>query len=108
MKTKLIMLTVCLVLINGCVTQLDPKTELLFAQKTFLGTINSLTILREADKFSDGEVANIKTLINSGDRILDKWTDAVLEGKDSPSLADAFNAVLTELINYRERGENNG
>lgn len=110
MLKKALMLT-CLIVIScaGCAMQnLDTKAELLFAQKVFLRTVNSLTLLREAEKFDDGEIDSIKVLINSGDSILDQWTDAVLEGKEAPGIVDAFDIVLQELIDYRKRGEKDG
>ncbi len=87
---------------GGCQTQ-NPKNDLLFAQNTFLRTVNSLTILREAGEFDEGEITKIKALIISGDRILDKWTDAVLIGESSPSVSGSFEIVLIELIAYKEK-----
>ena len=87
---------------TGCQAT-SPKNDLLFAQNAFLRTVNSLTILRDAGEFDEGEVVKIKALVNSGDKILDKWTDAVLAGGTSPNLVDAFETVLTELIAYKEK-----
>ena len=110
MLKKDIIIAICLIAISfgGCMSQrLDPKAELLFSQKTFLRIVNSLTILREAGKFDDAEIERIKFLVNSGDNILDQWTLAVLEGRESPDIIDAFDIVLRELIKYKERGESN-
>lgn len=91
-----------LLIIPSCRTT-SPKNDLLFAQNAFLRTVNSLTILKS--NFDSEEAEKITVLINSGDKILDKWTDAVLSGESSPNLADAFETILTELIAYKTKGE---
>lgn len=92
-----------LLIIPSCQTT-NPKNDLLFAQNAFLRTVNSLTILKDAGEFDEGEIAKITALINSGDKILDKWTDTVLEGSTT-NLADTFETILTELIAYKTKGE---
>lgn len=105
MKRKIVML-MCLVLVSGCVTQgLSPRAELKFAQLTFLRTVNSLTILREADKFSDEDVEKIKVVIATGDKLLDNWTNAIIEKKPALNAFDTFSLIFEELIEYKVKGE---
>ena len=95
------MVAMCILLIPSCQTT-NPKNDLLFAQNAFLRTVNSLTILRDAGKFDEGEIIEIKALISTGDRLLDIWTDAVLEGKEIPP-SDVFETILLQLIAYKEK-----
>ena len=105
MRRKLITLLLLMAFLGGCVST-NQKNDLLFAQNTFLRTVNSLTILRDAGKFDEEEVAKIKVLIKTGEAILDEWTESVLAGKDPPSTISVFETILLELIRYGKEDEN--
>jgi hypothetical protein len=92
---------VAILLISGCV--LTPKQELYNSQLAFLGTVNTLNILKEADRFNEKEVAEITVFINSGFKIIDKWAETGI----NPEFADAFRTVLTELTVYKIKGKTN-
>lgn len=107
-RTRMILMLICLLVSSGCVNQPNPKGDLLLAQNSFLRAVNSLTILREAGKFSEDDIARIKVAVISGDKFLDQWTEAVLEGKEFPDAIGLFENILQELIKYRRAGEENG
>lgn len=107
MVKKLIPLSLILMLI-GCVVMSDPRAELLVAQKSFITVVNSLSDLKEADVFDDNEIDDITKLIDMGDELLGDWTIAALEGKEYPKAIKLFNAILDQLIDYKEKGDRDG
>ena len=98
MKTKLIILAICL-LISGCGA--TPEQRLHSSQLTFLGTIKTINVLKEAGRFNDREMAEIRVFANSGDKILLQWEEA---GGPTPDLIEAFETALEELIAYKIKG----
>lgn len=104
MKKTAIILLATILLISGCVVQ-KPRAELKFAQLTFLRTVNTLTILRDDDRFSDEDVEKIKAVISTGDRLLDSWTEAVIANAPLPNAFDTFSLIFEELIEYKIKGE---
>ena len=105
MKRKLMIL--CLLAISGCaITPPSPRGELLFARESFNGVVNSLKILKDAGSFSSDDIAKIEVLINTGDKLLDKWHIAILEGTKPPAVMDAVTIIIVELLKYK--GVNNG
>lgn len=96
-----------MLLMSGCAVMEDPKAELLIAQRSFIAVVNSLSELRDADAFDEEELVSITKLILSGDRLLDMWTEEVINERTFDA-SDVFYHVLGELIEHRNRGELDG
>ena len=107
MKTKLIILAMCL-LVSGCMQGLSPRAELKYTTMTFTRVVNSLAILKEAGKFSEDDIAKMVVFMDSGYALLEEWNKAVKSGTRSPSTIDAVNIVIENLIRYKLEGEENG
>jgi len=104
---RLLPLIVSMLILSSCATIDDPKMDLIIAQRSFTAVVDSLSELRASDAFEEDEIINITKLILSGDRLLDMWTEQVI--KEEPfDAADVFYHVLGELIEYKNRGENDG
>jgi len=86
-------------LVLGCAA--TPEQRLLSSQLTFLGTVKTLNVLKEAGRFDEKELAEIKVFANSGDKILLQWEKA---GGPIPDLLDAFETILEELVAYKMKG----
>ncbi len=108
MKRKTTLLTLSL-LVLGCATipPMTPKEHFQATQKAFLATIQTLKILKDADKFTGAEVIRIGNLIRAGDRAMDLWYEALQEGQTNINAIDALEAILEELIAYQKKGEGN-
>ena len=104
MTKRKIVILLCLLAVSGCVTT-TPRKDLHTAQNLFLSTVNTLTILRDNDKLNDDDIPRIKTLINSGYKYLDIWTEAVLSDEEVPGVVFKFESILEQLIEYRKAGE---
>lgn len=110
MKTKIITLALLssLVICSCAVQGLTPRTELKYADISYTRIVNSLTILKEAGKFSEDDIDNIIVFTESGYALLKKWTQSVKSGTRPPNTIDAFNIVIENLIKYKLEGEGNG
>jgi len=94
-------LLLCAILIFGCETfKSDPKAELLASQKTFSATVDSLTILQVAGKFSTEETEQLTVLIHQGQDYLIEWEGALKAGSTRPDAISLFQAVLDQLLEY--------
>ena len=100
MRTKLIIL-MCLLAVSGC--GLTPEQRLHNSQLTFLGTVKTVNILKDAGRFNQREIDEIKVFANAGDKILIQWEQA---GGPTPDLLEAFETALAELVSYRIKGRN--
>jgi hypothetical protein len=87
----------------GCSQSLTPKQEVRVYQRTFEEVVDALVILRKADKFDDNEWNKILLLMDEGEILLVRWTDAVIQG-EIPTMIDKFRALLNELIEYQKKG----
>lgn len=103
MKTKLIIL-IYLLTVSGCAIQSNSRRACFDANITYTHTVNALDILVEAETFEADDVERIKVLVNSGDRLLDLWTDAVLAGEEMPNAILGFTTILEELLKYEKGG----
>ena len=101
LKTKAVVpvLLACSLLTGGCsIFAGNPKAELLASQKTFSATVDSLTALQQAGKFTPQETAQLTILIHQGQQYLDQWHEAVKVGQPRPDIIAAFQVVLDSLI----------
>ena len=70
----------------------------------FLGTLKTINVLKEANRFDAEELDEIRAFANAGNEILLQW-EAV--GGTTPEPLDTFEVILKELIVYRLRGATN-
>ena len=96
-------LLLCVMLIaGGCISaQQNPRANLVASQKIFAATVDSLTALIEADKFTSEEASQIVLLANLGQVYLGQWKIEVKAGRDSPNIIQSFRVVLNKLIEYQ-------
>ncbi len=102
------MLAVCALLLfaPGCqLFQTSPRAELVAAEKTFSATVDSLTALQQAGKFSVQETGQITILVHEGKQYLDQWHAAVLAGQSRPDVIQSFRVVLDALIEHQREKE---
>jgi hypothetical protein len=67
----------------------------------FLGTVKTINILKEAGRFDQEEIDEIKVFANAGNKILIQWEKT---GGPTPDLLEAFETILEELTIYRIKG----
>lgn len=109
MIKRLLPLVMSMMILSGCaMVEHDPKAELIIAQRSFIAVVNSLSNLREADVFDESEVINITKLVLTGDRLLDMWAELVMNGKSPSDASDVFYHILGELMEFKNRGEEDG
>lgn len=102
MKTKLLM-SLCLIsLLAGCAV--TPNARLKVVYETYTDVVNSLTELKEAGRFDENEVKRIAALVITGDKLLDKYYEAVKNKKDFDNI-DALYIIIGQLLEYK-RSEN--
>lgn len=97
------LLLLCAMLIaGGCISaQPNPRADLVASQKIFAATVDSLTALQQAGKFSAGQAEQISIFVDIGDGLLDQWLIAVKSGVTSPDIIKSFQEVLNKLIEYQ-------
>lgn len=94
-------LLLCSILIaGGCMWPHNPKADLLASQKTFSATVDSLTTLNHAGKFTPEETDQLTVLIHEGQDYLIAWEDALKAGNEQPDAIALFQAVLDKLLEY--------
>lgn len=76
----------------------NPKAELLASQKTFSATVDSLTALQNAGKFTPDETQQLTVLIHQGQDYLHQWQAALKAGQPKPDIILAFQAILEKLV----------
>ena len=90
-----------LLLLPGCgLFPSNPRAQLLASQKTFVATVDSLTALQQAGKFSQEETERLTVLIHAGQQYLNEWQTAVQAGQSHPDVIQSFQTVLDTLIEY--------
>jgi hypothetical protein len=103
-----LLLIATLLAVPGCIGPFanNPKAELLASQKTFIATVDSLTTLQNAGKFTPDETQQLTVLIHQGRDYLDQWWVAIKAGQPKPDVVLAFQAVLDKLvqINFQKGG----
>ena len=100
MKTKLIILM--LLLVSGCAV--TPQQRRINTKTVFLGAIKTINILKDAGRFSEKEIEQIKVFANKGNEILKDWEES---GSISPDVMEVLETAISELIAYKERGKTN-
>lgn len=98
--TATVLLLCFLLLAAGCMWAENPRADLLASQKTFSATVDTLTALQIAGKFSPEETEQLTILIHQGQRCLLEWETAIKAGRDSPDVIELFQGVLEQLIDY--------
>ena len=81
----------------------NPRADLVAAQKVFAATIDSLTALQQAGKFTADETTQISLFVNLGHDYLETWTASIKAGEDNAVTIQSFQAVLNKLIEYSLR-----
>jgi len=99
-NTSLMLLLCFLLLASGCIWAENPKADLLASQKTFSATVDTLTALQQAGKFTPDETEQITNLIHSGQNYLIVWQEALKTGNTKPDVIELFKSVLEKLIDY--------
>ena len=97
-----VLLLCAMLLTSGCIsTQPNPRADLLASQKIFAATVDSLTAMKQAGKFTLEESEQIGIFVNLGGGLLDQWLIAVKSGIDSPDIIKSFQEVLNKLIEFQ-------
>ena len=103
-KKKILLLLLLLPMLPGCGSiQSDPKAHLLTSDRIFTSTCKALLELRLEDKISDADWDKVLILAAAGDKILDDWRDAILDGKKYPYAAEEMKAIIEELLGIKEK-----
>ena len=105
--TVLFLLLCCMLLASGCISQTEnPRANLIAQQKVFVATVDSLTVLLEADKFTEQEANEIGIFIKLGGQYMTQWAASVKAGQSNPGIVQSFQVVLNKLIEYQlSKGE---
>jgi hypothetical protein len=90
-----------LMMVSLCGCAVTPEQRLYDAKLTFLGTLKTVNVLKEADRFSDKDLTAIRAFAKAGQDILVKWE---AEGSITPDVLGTFETILEELIKYRVKG----
>jgi hypothetical protein len=91
-----------MLLTSGCISsQPNPRADLLASQKIFTATVDSLTAMKQAGKFTTEEAEQIGTFVNLGGGLLDQWLIAIKSGVTNPDIIKSFQEVLNKLIEYQ-------
>ncbi|MCJ7778849.1 MAG: hypothetical protein MUP16_11120 [Sedimentisphaerales bacterium] len=98
----MVLLLCSLLLVGGCISaQPNPRADLVASQKIFAATVDSLTALQQAGKFTAEETKEIGIFIDLGHEYLDQWSIAVKAGQFNPNIAQSVQVVLNKLIEYQ-------
>ena len=97
MKTKLIILAMCLMVVSGC-AQLTPRQRYMVASDIFIGTVETLTTL----KLNESQVNNSIIYAEFGRENLRTWKDAIKAGNDAPAAIELFYINLGKLLELKK------
>ena len=102
MRRIKILLLLCVILTCGCISQApNPRADLVASQKIFAATVETLTALQQAGKFSAEDTEQIGIFVNLGGSLLDQWAIAIKADIPQPGVIQSFQAVLNKLIEYQ-------
>jgi len=96
---KKILLILMMFSLCGCAV--TPEQKLYDTKLTFLGTIKTVNVLKDAGRFDEKEISAIRVFAKSGQDILVNWE---AEGSVTPDVFSTFETILEELIKYRAKG----
>jgi hypothetical protein len=99
--TKMLILFLALsMVLGGCGVFADnPNAQLVSAYNAYTSTVNGLTTLQKAGKFTPDQTEHISVLVHIASGYLDQWYEANKAGqKTPPDVLSAFNDVLEEMI----------
>jgi len=99
MTKRKILILICLLAVSGC--GVTPERQLHNSQLIFLSTVKTINILKEAGRFDQEEIDEIKVFANAGNKILIQWEVA---GGPTLDLLEAFETALAELTSYKIKG----
>jgi len=101
------LLLFCSLLMIGCNSgiQNNPRAQLLVAQGTFVGVVDGLITVGEADQLGDDETADISRCIDKAHLYLMFWEDALEDGQGTSGIPKAFDAIIFKLIGYKMKAE---
>ena len=97
----MVLLLCFLLLAAGCMWAENPRADLLASQKVFAATVDSLTALQQAGKFSAEETEQIGIFVNLGGSLLNQWAIAIKSDIQQPEIIQSFQVVLNKLIEYQ-------
>jgi len=97
MKTKLIILAMCLMVVSGC-AQLTPRQRYMVASDIFIGTVETLTTL----KLNESQVKDSIIYAEFGRENLRAWKDALKAGNDAPAAIELFYINLGKLLELKK------
>jgi len=101
-STAGVLLLCAMLLTSGCISaQQNPRADLLASQKVFAATVDSMTALQQAGKFTTEETEQIGIFINLGHGLLDQWEIAIKSDIPQPDIIRSFQVVLNKLIEYQ-------
>jgi hypothetical protein len=102
MKTKLIALALALLIISGCAT--TPKQRLYDSKVTFLGVLKTINVLKDAGRFDEKEVEQIRVFAKAGAEIISQWER---DGDIAPDIMSSFETIIEQLLYYETKGRKN-
>ena len=92
-----LMCSTLLALSAGC--SWSPQKQFIAANDSFVGVVNTLAVLKDADTFNEREIEQITIYVYAGQRLLDRWqAELELDGEDRVyTHLDAYRAFSAEL-----------
>ena len=101
MRRLKVFLLLIILTAGGCMDQAqNPRADLVASQKVFTATVDSLTALLQAGKFTGDESAQIDLFVHLGHGYLETWAASIKAGEDNTVTIQSFQAVLNKLIEY--------
>ena len=105
MKTKLILALLLTLLTCSC-AQLTPRQRYMVASDVFIGTNESIILLRWTGKLNDAQTEDAIVFSEFGRENLRVWKDALKAGDDAPSAIELFYINLGKLLELKKEADN--
>lgn len=104
-KLPVILITAtALMCATGCATfdafRNKPAAQYKLTKTAFVECVDVLAMLRSQGKFDESESAAITRVIKLGQEVLNKWADALIDGKDYPNGYSLMLPVITQLKGF--------
>ena len=103
MKTKLTAAALALTLLI-CSCAVTPKQRLYDSKVTFLGALKTINILKDAGRFDEKEIEQIRIFANAGAEIIEQWEK---DGDIAPDVMTSFETIIEQLLYYETEGRKN-